>query len=145
MSNWIDATIIGLLTTLTIFLVYKLFRFRVLFKAISDMHLQTLADKALLEKKISELYQDIENQKLANSTGFIKFLSDSRDWAFQYIEEVQESLSEFDKEIVPILEWESTFGLVNGTNPHSDNMKRISEAYDKLKTVLPKETETPNN
>lgn len=142
---WIDSIIVGFLTTIIIYLVYRFFKVRTVFKALSDLYMQELADKVLLQKKVEQLYQDIENAKLEQTDGFLKFVSDSRDWAFQYIEEVQAALSEFDKVATPQLEWATTFGMVNGENAHTDGLKRISEAYDKLKSVLPKETETPNN
>lgn len=143
--NWIDTTVAGILVTLIIYLIYRLFKVRVLFKTLSDLYMQEMADKMLLQKKVQELYQEIENAKLANSDGFLKFVSDSRDWAFQYIEEVQEALSEFDKAVAPRFEWAKTYGKSIGDNVHSDAIETISEAYDKLKSVLPKNNETPNN
>lgn len=143
--DWIDATVAGILVTLIIYLVYRLFKVRVLFKTLSDLYMQEMADKMLLQKKVQDLYQEIENAKLGNSDGFLKFVSDSRDWAFQYIEEVQAALSEFDKTISPRLEWSKTYGQVVGNNVHSEAIETISEAYEKLKTVLPKDNQTPNN
>ena len=143
--SWIDAVVVGVLTTIIIYLVYRFFRTRTLFKALSDLYMQEMADRMLLQKKVEELYQDIENAKLEQTDGFLKFVSDSRDWAFQYIEEVQSALSEFDKSIAPDLEWAKTFGMVSGDTAHTNVLKRISKAYDKLKEVLPKENQTPNN
>ena len=143
--NWIDATVAGILVTLIIYLIYRLFKVRVLFKTLSDLYMQEMADKMLLQKKIQELYQEIENAKLANSDGFLKFVSDSRDWAFQYIEETQSALEEFSKTVEPIFKWSDSFGTVLGDNSHSEKIKDISKAYDKLKSVLPKNNETPNN
>jgi hypothetical protein len=142
---WLDAIVAGILVTLVIYLIYRNFRTRVLFKGLSDLYLQALADKGLLEKKVRELYQDIENAKLEQTDGFLKFVSDSRDWAFQYIEEVQDALSEFDKTVVPVLEWSNTFGKVLGETAHTEALSKISDAYDKLKEVLPSENQTPNN
>ena len=142
---WIDSVIVGVLVTIVIYLVYRFFKMRTLFKALSDLYMQELADKMLLQKKVEELYQDIENVKLQQTDGFLKFVSESRDWAFQYIEEVQAALSEFDKEVTPDLQWAKTFGMVSGDTAHTNVLKRISEAYDKLKEVLPKENQTPNN
>ena len=143
--SWIDAVVVGVLVTILIYLVYRFFRTRVLFKSLSDLYMQEMADRMLLQKKVEELYQDIENAKLEQTDGFLKFVSDSRDWAFQYIEEVQAALSEFDKELAPDLKWANTFGQVGGETAHTNVLKRISEAYDKLKEVLPKENQTPNN
>jgi hypothetical protein len=143
--SWIDAVIVGILVTIIIYLVYRFFKTRVLFKTLSDLYMQELADRMLLQKKVEELYQDIENAKLEQTDGFLKFVSESRDWAFQYIEEVQTALSEFDKAIAPELEWAKTFGMVLGETAHTETLRKISEAYDKLKEVLPKDNQTPNN
>lgn len=143
--SWIDAVIVGILVTIIIYLVYRFFKTRVLFKTLSDLYMQELADRMLLQKKVEELYQDIENAKLEQTDGFLKFVSESRDWAFQYIEEVQTALSEFDKDIAPTIEWANKFGMVLGQTAHTDALNKISEAYDKLKEVLPKDNQTPNN
>jgi hypothetical protein len=143
--SWIDSVIVGILITIIIYLVYRFFRNRVLFKTLSDLYMQELADRRLLQKKVEELYQDIENAKLEQTDGFLKFVSESRDWAFQYIEEVQAALSEFDKTVAPDLEWSKTFGMVSGETTHTNVLRKISEAYDKLKEVLPKDNQTPNN
>jgi len=143
--SWIDAIVVGLLTTIIIYLVYRFFRTKTLFKALSELYMQEMADRMLLQKKVEELYQDIENAKLEQTDGFLKFVSDSRDWAFQYIEEVQTALSEFDNAVTPPIEWANSFGQVLGENAHTNALKKISEAYDKLKEVLPKENQTPNN
>lgn len=143
--SWIDAVVVAILLTIIIYLVYRFFRTRVLFKALSDLYMQEMADRMLLQKKVEELYQDIENVKLQQTDGFLKFVSESRDWAFQYIEEVQAALSEFDKDIAPTIEWANTYGQILGETAHTNALKKISEAYDKLKEVLPKENQTPNN
>jgi len=58
---------------------------------------------------------------------------------------VQKALAEFDKDVKPEFEWAKSFGMVLGETAHTDVLKRISEAYDKLKSVLPENGETPNN
>jgi hypothetical protein len=144
MPTWLDAVVVGFLVTLVIYLVYKNFKARVLFNALSELHLQLLADKTLLERKVNELFQEIENTKLEQSDGFVKFLSDSRDWAFEYIEQTQDALSNFDIIIESVIDWNNTYGSVTGDNSHSDKIKQISVAYEQLKKVLPQD-KTPNN
>ena len=141
----LESVVAGILVTIIIYLVYRLVRVKLLMKTFSEIYMQELADKFLLQKKVEELYQEIENKKLEDTDGFVKFISQSRDWAFEYIEEVQKALAEFDEEIAPRLEWATTFGTVAGDTIHTDTINKISEAYNKLKTVLPKNNETPNN
>lgn len=88
--------------------------------------IQLNIDKIVLVNRIEELLAKQENKTLEESDGFIKFVSESRDWAFQYIEDVQEAISHFDKTI-----------------SSKDDMQ-IEKAYDKLKNFLPKEEENNN-
>lgn len=141
----LESVIAGVLVTLIIYLVYRLFKIRRFTKILSDDYMQRLADNFLLQKEVQKLSQELENKKLQETDGFVKFISQSRDWAFEYIEEVQKALAEFDEEVAPQLEWANTFGRLAGETVHTSTIKIVSEAYDKLKTVLPKNTETPNN
>lgn len=55
---------------------------------------QLSADKLILEKKINELVLEKEKSALSQNDGFVKFISQSREKAFEYIEDVQASLYE---------------------------------------------------
>ena len=99
----------------------------------------------MLGQKIEELQKELSSKELSETDGFIKFISQSRDWAFEYIEEVQKALVEFDEVVVPQLEWATTYGRLAGNTVHTNTINTISEAYEKLKTVLPKDNQTPNN
>lgn len=99
-------------------------------------YIQAEIDKSIMSERLQELMSEKELNKLQESDGFIKFLSDSRDWAFTYIEEVQGALDEFDKKVSPILEYYSTYGsVIDGL--HLDIAKDVSNAYEDLKKVLP--------
>lgn len=141
----LESIVAGVLVTIIIYLVYRLVKIKLLMKTFSEIYMQELADKFLLQKKVEELYQEIENKKLEDTDGFVKFISQSRDWAFEYIEQVQKALAEFDEQVAPQLEWATTYGTLAGESVHTNTVNTISEAYKKLKTVLPENTETPNN
>jgi len=68
---------------------------------------------------------------------FLKFLSDSRDWAFSYIENVQEGLNKFVADIDQHIAYYDEYGIVAEGTPHDFAMKKISVAYKELKTLLP--------
>lgn len=70
---------------------------------------------------------------------FIKFLSDSRDWAFNYIEEVQLGLNNFIIDVEPEIKYLSENKNNNEIHPYYFSIKKISESYNELKTLLPKE------
>lgn len=73
---------------------------------------------------------------------FIKFLSDSRDWAFDYIEEVQTGLNKFIEEVEPELGYYNKYGIVveGMVSPHDKALKKISKEFEDLKKLLPEES-----
>jgi DNA repair exonuclease SbcCD ATPase subunit len=106
--------------------------------------LQANINASIIRSEYTKALQEIENMKLEKSDDFVKFLSDSRDWAFTYIEDAQDKISEFDKQIQEIAEWNRTYGSVVGDTPHSSKIEEINLAYDKIRSLLP-ENKTPNN
>jgi predicted GIY-YIG superfamily endonuclease len=91
-------------------------------------------------KKIEHLVQLSkveEKDDEVHKENFIKFLSDSRDWAYQYIEDVQNSLTDFVDAIEPEIAYFDEYGLVGEAYPHYYSMKKISKEYKELKKLLP--------
>lgn len=88
------------------------------------------------------------NQELTDNDihreNFIKFLSDSRDWAFTYIEDVQKGLTKFVEEVDPTINYFDDFSSIQEGNPLNVGMKKISTAYKDLKKFLPNESEIKN-
>jgi hypothetical protein len=68
---------------------------------------------------------------------FLKFVSDSRDWAYQYIDEAQEGLNKFITDIEPEIAYFDEYGIASSAYPHYHSMKKISGAYKELKKLLP--------
>lgn len=135
--------IIYIVTTIVFaMLFYFAISQRIKTKQIATIALQLYYDK---ERILDELNKLAELKNLEQSDGFIKFISQSRDWAFEYIEEVQSALSQFDADILPIVRWNETYGTATDGGTYSDKIKQISLAYNKLKELLPKDIETPNN
>ena len=54
--------------------------------------MQSLIDINHTKSKLSEALLEIESKKLEETDGFVKFVSESRNWAFQYIEDVQNTI-----------------------------------------------------
>jgi len=136
-------------TLLVVAIVYLGFRNVVLRRRVVDEianKLQALVDKSIYMEQYHEALQQIENSKLEKSDDFIKFLSDSRNAAFDYIEQTQEALSQFDKVMTDVIKWSEGVGMAMGYNtPHANRIREISEAYSKLKELLPENKQTPNN
>ena len=86
---------------------------------------QAYLDKILLAEKLDQELSTKDSTKIEQTEGFVKFLSESRDWAFKYIEDVQNAiveLSVYEKNIV--------------IDKKAPEAKR---AYDNLKKFLPNE------
>lgn len=79
-----------------------------------------------------------EDKNLNTNEGFVKFLSDSRDWAFAYIEEVQSVLGKFISEVGPEIDYYRNFGQAVDS-PNNESLDKISNAYSELEKVLPKD------
>jgi predicted RNA-binding protein with PUA domain len=86
---------------------------------------QAYLDKILLAEKLDRELSTKDSTKIEQTEGFVKFLSESRDWAFKYIEDVQKAILElgvYEKNIV--------------IDKKAPEAKR---AYDNLKKFLPNE------
>jgi hypothetical protein len=83
---------------------------------------------------------DKEDQDI-HKENFIKFLSDSRDWAYEYIEEVQGSLKKFVKEIEPEIKYFEEYGSPVAMQPNYNSMKKIVKSYRELIKLLPEESD----
>jgi hypothetical protein len=129
----LTAVILSLLlvavTVAAIFMTLKVIslRQRVKVLVVSLSRVQDVFNSAQQEEKDSDVHKE----------NFIKFLSDSRDWAYEYIENVQESISLFVSEVEPEIAYFDEYGLVGDAYPHYHSMKKISQAYKELKKVLP--------
>ena len=91
-----------------------------------------------VEDIINNAHKD-EKDNDVHKENFIKFLSDSRDWAYEYIEDVQKALVLFVSEIEPEIAYFDEYGLVGDAYPHYHSMKKISAEYKELKKLLPSE------
>ena len=92
--------------------------------------------------KIESLTALKDNDDMNNDVhkeNFIKFLSDSRDWAYEYIKDVQDGLVKFVNEIEPEIAYFDEYGVVGDAYPHYHSMKKISSEYKELKKLLPSE------
>lgn len=71
-----------------------------------------------------------ENLSVEKTDGFLKFVSDSREWAFEYIENVQDALAKF-KQVAD--------GLPVNKEISIELAEEYSKAYEALVDLLPKE------
>jgi hypothetical protein len=96
-------------------------------------------DQIALEKFVESMNLDSISDQEVHKENFIKFLSDSRDWAFEYIEDVQSGLIKFVDDIKPEIEYFKEYGDIVSMHPNYYSMKKITESYEDLIKLLPKD------
>lgn len=92
----------------------------------------------LSKELILKRYTAIDDENIAKDN-FFKFISDSREWAYEYIEEVQNGLAKFINAVDSDIEHFDKYGEVIWT-PLSKSMQNISTAYKDLKNLLPEDS-----
>jgi len=106
--------------------------------------------KLFIENTLLQEYVDLskstkikeDSEDLIHKENFIKFLSDSRLWAFEYIENVQKGLTKFVNDVDADISYFDEYGeALSMSRPDYPLMKNISKAYKELRTLLPTEDE----
>lgn len=94
-----------------------------------------------LAKKVLELQALLVEEYAKSIQGddslqeqFLKFVSDSREWAFEYIENVQSTIQQIVNEIEPI-----ALSYTDQDIPADVNKHALYEVYEQLKNILPEE------
>jgi hypothetical protein len=102
---------------------------------------QSVADYIALSKKMEESLKNSDEKKIEQTEGFLKFVSESRDWAFQYIERVQIAIKNFQDIFHPIADQyykdKKVYGLPTAIG--QEEFGKLFEAYRKLIEELPDE------
>lgn len=121
--------------------------FIVFFVTVSFKLIKTRNESIQLKLQIIDLIQKNDLLKKAldsrdsgqveKTEGFLNFITQSRDWAFEYIEDVQNGLTKFIKDIEPEIEYFKEYGDVVAMQPNYHSMKKITESYEDLKKLLP--------
>jgi hypothetical protein len=81
--------------------------------------------------------EETKTEKEQANEDFLKFISDSRDWAYTYIDEVQASLNKFINDVEPEISYFKEYGDLGSMAPNYHSMKKITEAYEELKKLMP--------
>lgn len=118
--------------------VFSIIKIRKLAKAFAKLYISQATLEEFLVNNRERVGLERSDEEI-HKENFIKFLSDSRDWAYQYIEDVQNGLQKFIKEISPQLEYYNKYGsVVEGIVPsHDFTIKKISKEVEELKKFLP--------
>jgi hypothetical protein len=141
MNAFIEFAIFGLFIFL--FFVISVDDIRLRFKVYKlDKEVQQhILNYIIISGKMEEMVKKEDVKKIEETEGFLKFVSDSRDWAFQYIEKVQIAIKNFQDIFHPIAEQyykdKKVYGLPTAIN--QEEFGKLFEAYKKLIDELPTE------
>ena len=135
-----NAMLISLLTLSVSFIVAYSVVLKKFIKA-KNVMAKLVFDNFTLEKLIElQNDKDLKTNESVHKENFVKFISESRDWAFAYIEEVQDGLSQFVNEVDSYIEYFDTYGnVISVERPDYAAMVQISKSYKELKKLLPTE------
>ena len=98
--------------------------------------------KTVVEDMLLESLNVVPTESEIIKEDFLKFVSDSREWAYDYIEEVQKAIKDFKTTVEPHITFFDKFGdVLSNQRPDYDAMKTISIAYKELITILPEEND----
>jgi hypothetical protein len=98
--------------------------------------LEVYIRNSILTKELKDRLEQADIQTLASNDDFLKFVSQSRDWAFEYIENTQENIYEFVTKAGPVIEYLDEFDPPIITN---DQKKALIGAYNSIRSTLPDE------
>lgn len=97
---------------------------------------QGIVDLLVFKGELDKALKDTDEKKIEETEGFLKFISQSRDWAFQYIERVQVAIKNFQDVFHPF----AVQYYKDKEQPISqEEFGKLFEAYKKLVKELPDE------
>jgi hypothetical protein len=108
-------------------------------RKLSAQVVQIALDKAVISEQLKKVLDQKDSESIEQSEGFLKFISQSREWAFDYIEQVQAALLEFRNKVEPQILYAKTYGTTVGESTHSIIVDKISDAYDDLVKIMPED------
>lgn len=81
-----------------------------------------------------------EKEKLASdkNDGFVKFISDSRDSAFEYIENAQQVINKIINDTELTINYHNQFRSME-IEPYQSQLDTLTNAIEELKALIPKE------
>lgn len=98
----------------------------------AEINLMAVSDK------LNRILSQQDEHSIEKSDGFLKFVSESREWAFKYIEEVQLAFKKIEQEISPMVNHYRSTGKSLYRKP-KEIVAKVDAIYDILISVMPQE------
>lgn len=97
---------------------------------------KSLSDSLILEQYIDKFNSEVLTDESVHRENFIKFLSDSRDLAFSYIDDVQKSISQIIDNTEKTVQYHKDFGSLE-IEPYGTHISTLVDGLEELKKLLP--------
>lgn len=91
-------------------------------RSLNSKLVQANLDKQMILFQLEKMSAENSAASVEKTDGFLRFISDSREWAFKYIEDVQTAIKDYDEAL----------------SKQDPNL--MNEAYKKLVGMLPEDT-----
>jgi hypothetical protein len=138
----LDFIVFVLIVLLVVALIVSVVKLKLKNRKLAVELLQATIDQNIVLTKLAEELKKKEDVSIEKTEGFLKFISESRDMAFDYIEKIQESLVKFRDEVGPEIDYMLTYGTSTGDSLQTKSFIKIEKAYTKLmNAALPPEEE----
>ena len=118
-------------------IVFKSFKLQLKVSLLAKEIIKLNINNFILSEKLLELAEQPKDTSDPSAEAFLKFISDSRDWAYQYIDEVQGSLDKFITDVEPEILRFDAYGDIMAAEPNYNSMTKISASVKELKKLLP--------
>lgn len=136
----LDFIAFTLLVVIIVSLIISLINLKIRNRRLAKELLQSTLDHNIALTMLAEELKKKEDVSIEKTDGFLKFISESRDLAFQYIEAIQDALVKFKSKVGPEIEYMLTYGTATGDSLQSKSFLKIEKAYRELiKEALPEE------
>lgn len=119
--NWFDFAAYIITAIFISVLVYFVIALLIKNRRLTATATQATIDRMAAMDMLYKLMDEQDGTAVEKTDGFLKFISDSRDWAFDYIEDVQQALLAYDIAL------------------STDDARIINDAYKKLMSLLPED------
>lgn len=141
-NNWLIFLLI-FTTALSIVTVLKnlwlKFQYADSLNKILQMQLDATTTNSFLLDKLKDRDKE-DSVKTDVQEGFINFLNQSRESAFEYIENVQSTLGNVVTNLSPIVEFHDKYGAIFDTDTRNQ-MQVVSNSFRELKKLIPEEVD----
>ena len=115
------------------------FQYHEALSQVFQMQMDATTTNSFLLDKLKDRDKE-ESVKTDVQEGFINFLNQSRESAFEYIENVQSTLGNVVTNLSPIVEFHDKYGAIFDTDTRNQ-MQVVSSSFRELKKLIPEEVD----